>query len=217
MSAITMLRPPLLRGLRRQHYVTTAVDVPWKYVVRSHKGEGRSPDYKTMTLEEIAALPVIDHVAENSRLLFWITGPFLAIGAHVPIMRAYGFEPVAIWGVWVKPTKRAYGQGDFFKFIDDDSFKMNMGHTSRQNAEFVIEGRRGNPPSRLSKSVRQVIVEPVREHSRKPEKFFRNVEAYSPGPYLELFGRELRRNWTVRGDEREKFKNSDSGINKPAR
>jgi N6-adenosine-specific RNA methylase IME4 len=199
-------RPPLLRGLRRNHAVTVCVDVPWKYVVRSHKGAGRSPDYKTMTLEEIAALPVIDYVADDSRMLFWITGPFLAIAAHVPIMRAYGYEPTAIWGVWVKPTKRAYGQGDFFRFIDDDSFKMHMGHTSRQNAEFVVEGRRGSPPKRLSKSVRQVIVEPIREHSRKPEKFYRNVVAYSPGPYLELFAREPRKGWVCRGDEKDKFK-----------
>lgn len=198
--------PPLLRGLRRDHYRLGAIDVPWKYVVRSHKGLGRSADkkYRTMTLDEIAALPVGDYMARDSRILFWVTGPFFAAGAHLPIMRAWGFEPTSTWGVWIKPVLSRWRQGSLF--LDEQTyFRMGMGYTSRQNAEFVVEGRRGKPPARLSKKVRQVIVEPAREHSRKPEGFYQRAEEYAAGPRLELFARQRRPGWTCRGDEVDKF------------
>lgn len=197
--------PPLLHGLRRKHYVTTAVDVPWDYVTYSKKNQDRAPDYDVMNLDDIAALPVMDYVADNSRMLFWITGPFLAAGLHVPILDAWGFEPTAMWGVWIKPVE-AYYRNPHGVTLDDHLFKMGLGHTTRQNAEYVIEARRGDPPERRSKSIRQIIVEPAREHSRKPEKFYERAEAYSTGPFLELFGRQRRAGWTVRGNERDKFK-----------
>lgn len=194
----------LLDGLPYNHFAMVAADVPWNYDVWSKKGMDRSAEkhYRTMHLRNIARLNVVAHAAKDSHLLFWITGPFLAIGAHIPIMRAWGFEPTAIWGVWIKPTKGSWEQGALM--LDDTVWKMGMGHTSRQNAEFVVIGRRGDP-QRLSKKIRQVMTAPLREHSRKPEIFFKNAEAYGAGPRLELFGREQRSGWTVRGDESDKF------------
>lgn len=197
--------PRLLRGLRREWFACIAADVPWKFVVRSHKGHKRSPEkhYKTMTLEEIAALPVARHAAKDAFLMFWITGPHFAKGNHAPIMRAWGFEPVAVWGVWIKPSKKRFRQG--LMFFDDHQFFLGMGYTTRQNAEFVVLGRRGNP-KRLSKSVRQIMASPLRQHSRKPDEFFARAEQFCVGPRLELFGREQRKGWIVRGNEAHKFK-----------
>lgn len=205
-NATALTVPPLLRGLRRNYYRLVVADPPWEYKVRSAKGAGRSASnhYKTMPLDEIAALPVARYAAEDSRLLLWITGPFLAAGAHMQVAHGWGYEPVAIWGVWLKPTLRAYMHGQLF--LDDELFRMGLGHTTRQNAEYVVECRRGRPPPRLSKKVRQVFIEPRREHSRKPEKFYRNAEAYADGPRLELFARTPRPGWTCRGDEVGKFK-----------
>lgn len=198
--------PPLLRGLRRNHYPVVVADVPWHYEAWSGKGYGRSADhhYSTMSLADIAALPVGDYAAENSRCFFWTTGPMLAIGAHIRILRRWGFEPKAVFNVWLKPTHSAWDQGALF--LDHERlWKMGMGHTSRQNCEYVIEARRGKPPKRLVADVRQEIIEPAREHSRKPEKFYENVARYAAGPYLELFGRQQRKGWTVRGNEAQKF------------
>lgn len=194
----------LLDGLPKKHFACWAVDVPWKFVVRSKKGEQRSPErhYKTMTLEQIAALPVADYAADNSFMMFWVTGPHLAVGNHLPIMRTWGFEPTAIWGVWIKPSKKRFRQG--WMFFDDFNFFVGMGYTTRQNAEYVVVGRRGKP-QRISKSVRQVMASPLREHSRKPEEFYQNVEKFCIGPRIELFGREQRDGWEVRGDEANKF------------
>lgn len=194
----------MLDGLPHRHYAVIVADVPWAYKARSEKGQGRAPEkhYKTMALDEIRRLDVGAHAAEDCHLFFWVTGPFLAIGAHVDICRSWGFEPTAIWGVWLKPTKSKFHQGQFF--IDDTLWKMGLGKTSRQNAEFVVIGRKGSP-KRLSASVRQIMTEPLRKHSQKPEIFYKNVVKYAPGPYLELFGRQQRENWTVVGDEANKF------------
>ena len=40
-----------------------------------------------------------------------------------------------------------------------------------------------------------------REHSRKPDEQYGLIEACSPGPHLELFGRGTRPNWTVWGNQ----------------
>ena len=40
-----------------------------------------------------------------------------------------------------------------------------------------------------------------REHSRKPDEQCRVIEDCSPGPYLELFSRGVRKKWAVWGNE----------------
>ena len=194
----------MFEGLPYRHFRMVAADPPWAYRTRSAKGQGRSAEqhYATMSLEDIARLPVEAHCAKDCHLLLWVTGPFLAIGAHITIMRAWGFDPCALWAVWIKPTQARWDHGHLM--LDDTVWRMGMGHTSRQNAEFVVAGRRGRP-ERLSKKVRQIMTEPARQHSRKPEIFYQNAEAYAAGPRLELFGRQARKMWTVRGNEVEKF------------
>ena len=40
-----------------------------------------------------------------------------------------------------------------------------------------------------------------REHSRKPDEQYLLIESCSPGAYLELFGRGVRKDWTVWGNQ----------------
>ena len=42
------------------------------------------------------------------------------------------------------------------------------------------------------------------KHSRKPHAVAEKIEHTSPGPYIELFARQTRPNWTVWGDEIER-------------
>jgi N6-adenosine-specific RNA methylase IME4 len=60
-------------------------------------------------------------------------------------------------------------------------------------------------PRRLAKDVHEVILAPIREHSRKPDEAYRRVERYCAGPYLDLFSRESRTGWDAWGDELGKF------------
>jgi N6-adenosine-specific RNA methylase IME4 len=84
---------------------------------------------------------------------------------------------------------------------------MGLGKTSRKQTETCWLCRRGSP-KRLSAGVREVIISPMREHSRKPDEFYRRVEELCRGPRLDLFCRETRPGWVPYGDETGKF---DSG------
>lgn len=186
-------------------------DPNWRYKGwGSHKDtkNTRSPDrhYKTATIEQIMALPVADIAAKHSHLALWITGNLVVQGEHVRIMRAWGFKPSSVGWVWVKVNRSAW-QGRFFSGLDDmkDIF-MGLGKTTRQNAEFVMLGRRGSP-KRFDTGNRQVILAPRRQHSRKPDEFYDRARAYA-GPdarMVSLFSRQPREGWTVWGDEADKF------------
>ncbi len=178
-----------------------AADVPWRFASNSEANPGRNAmrHYSCMTLDKIKALPVADVAAKDAALFFWVTGPFLAIGAHIPIMKAWGFKPTATAFTWIKLNKSAPTL-----FLPDDDVFMGGGFTTRKNAEFVILGKRGKSV-REDAGIREVIHERIREHSRKPEEFYRRVERYGSGPRLDLFARAARPGWTVWGNEADKF------------
>jgi len=54
--------------------------------------------------------------------------------------------------------------------------------------------------------VRELIVAPRREHSRKPDEIYQRIEQLCSGPYLELFARQQWPGWVCVGDESERFR-----------
>jgi N6-adenosine-specific RNA methylase IME4 len=198
-----------MRGLRRGEFACILADPPWTYNVRSKKGLGRSADrhYPTMKLEDIKAMPVAKLAAPDAHLFLWVTGPCLAQGFEV--LNAWGFTYSALGFVWLKQNKRVSSRQLRLLPSYDSEFFFGQGHTTRQNAELVLLGRRGKP-KRNSKSVRQVVIAPLREHSRKPDEVHERIEAYCDGPRLELFARAPRDGWTVWGNETAKFKGARS-------
>lgn len=202
----------LLDGLPYQHFQCIMADLPWEFDHWSEAGEGRGAQrhYACMSIEQAARLPVLAHAAPDCHLFFWVTGPMLVAGRHFRIMRSWGFEPTAMAFVWVKLNSSWHPR--WMGFIDDAIAFMGLGHTTRQNAEYCLLGRRGTP-ERLSRSVRQIIMAPIREHSRKPDAAYERAESYCRGPRLDLFGRQSRPGWTVRGDEATKFdQESSAGV-----
>ena len=69
-------------------------DPPWRHVAWSEKGQNRAPvrHYKVQPLDWICSLPVEWCAAKNCMLMLWITGPHLARGDHLPVMKAWGFK-----------------------------------------------------------------------------------------------------------------------------
>jgi hypothetical protein len=53
--------------------------------------------------------------------------------------------------------------------------------------------------------VRQGIIAPRREHSRKPDDIHERIERLVAGPYLELFARTRREGWSSWGNEVDRF------------
>lgn len=178
--------------LPRHRFRCILADPPWRFKVWSNKGLGRSAEryYPTLTLDDIRSFPIADVAADDCWLFLWVTGPFLTIGAHVPLMTAWGFKPSGVMFTWAKRTENDLG------------WHFGLGYTSRHNAEFCLVARRGHP-KRLSRSIPELIVAPVSQHSRKPVEAHQRIEAFCPGPRLELFARKRRRGWTVFGNQLE--------------
>lgn len=85
-------------------------------------------------------------------------------------------------------------------FRDDADGAMGCGYWTRANTEPCLLATRGHP-KRLNADVRMAIIEPRREHSRKPDCVHDRIERLVDGPYLELFARRTRPRWRVWGNQ----------------
>lgn len=184
--------------IERGKYPVILADPPWDFKTYSKKGRDRSPEtrhYNVMNLDDIKRLPVSEIATKNSVLFLWVTWPFLLKG--VEVLQAWGFEYKTCGFVFAKKNKKA------------DSFFMGGGYYTRANTEPCLIGARGKN-TRLSASVRQLIVEPVRQHSRKPDRVVTDIEALLSGPYIELFARTESKGWDVWGNETDRFQEQSS-------
>lgn len=185
--------------LPKGHYGVILVDPPWAFKVRTAKGEGRSASqhYGVMDVKEMVRLPVLDLAAKDCVLFCWSTWPHLK--SALWLLSAWGFTYKTCGFDWMKAHA---GQMDMLR--DDVDASMGMGFWTRANTEPCLLATRGSP-KRLSAAVRQGIIEPRREHSRKPDCVHGRIEKLVAGPYLELFARAPRKNWDVWGNQTDKF------------
>jgi N6-adenosine-specific RNA methylase IME4 len=155
---------------------------------RWHQSIGRLSRYGTMTVDEIARLPVSKIVAPTAHLYLWVPNALLADGLHV--MRTWGFEYKTNI-VWHKRRK------------DGGSDGRGVGFYFRNVTELILFGVCGKHARTLAPARRQVnyVGTRKREHSRKPDEQYEIIESCSPGPRLELFARGARVGWEVWGDQ----------------
>lgn len=196
-------------GIPRKHFGVIAADPPWHFKSRTAlqvqnwtSRRDAEKHYAVMGPEDIMALPVSDIAARDCHLFLWTTGPCLPQAFDV--IKAWGFRYSAMAFTWVK-LKRSHNASQLrvVPLIAGD-LHTGLGLTTRKNAEFCLLARRGNC-KRISKSVREIILSPVREHSRKPDEFYDRVTQYAAGPYIELFARTSRDGWSTWGNEATKF------------
>lgn len=94
-------------------YRTIVADPPWPIADFPEWGEGTGTidtPYPTMSMDDIAALPVGKLAAPGAHLYLWTINDHLE--ATYGIARAWGFEPSAVL-VWCKPP-RGIGMGGVF-------------------------------------------------------------------------------------------------------
>lgn len=194
--------------LQRGHYGAILADPPWRFATwnkaTSVQKRGSKTTYfasvahySTMTTEEIEQLPVQDLAAPNCVLFMWIVWPMLKDA--LSLIEAWGFEYKTCGFCWVKADAR---QVDMFS--DAITPRMLMGYWTRANSEVCLLATRGKP-KRVNADVRQGVVEPIREHSRKPDCIHHRIERLVEGPYCELFARQARPGWECWGNETSKF------------
>jgi hypothetical protein len=135
--------PPLPKGPFR----VLVIDPPWAYDSRASDATHRAANpYPSMTVEQIAALPVARMAHEDCVLWLWTTN------AHLPhafgLLRGWGFEHKTVL-TWVKD-------------------RMGTGDWLRGQTEHCLLAVRGRPTVTLTNQT-TVIRGPLREHSRKPD------------------------------------------------
>lgn len=192
-------------GLPRRLFGAIVADPPWQFNSlwggRPVKTEGGYPSrsidahYDTMTIEQIAALPVGELAADDCVLFLWTCWPVLQ--KSLPVIEAWGFTYKTCAFSWMKADP-------YRLFADDKTPVAGLGYWTRANTEPCLLATRGRPKRRHA-DVRQGIIAPRREHSRKPDCVAERVQRLVSGPYLELFARAERPGWTCWGNEVGKF------------
>lgn len=186
-----------MTSLPDKKYKVIYADPPWSFKNYSKKGEDRNVNkhYGVMSLEDIKNLPVKTIADDDCVLLMWTTGPMLE--KSFGVIKEWGFKYKTIGFTWAKENMKS------------DGFFMGNGYWTRSNAELCLLATTGKP-KRINADVRQLLVEPRREHSRKPDVMYERIERLLDGPYIELFARTQYKDWDCWGLQTEKFKVEDT-------
>lgn len=176
---VKVYRPPEGR------YSVIAADPPWPFddqLDGSDEARGGLP-YPAMTVDQIAELKI--PADDDCVLWLWCTNTHLADGSVARVLKGWGFTPKSIL-TW-------------------DKCRMGAGRWLRGITEHCVIAVKGKPTVTLTNQT-TLISEPRREHSRKPEAFYRLVEELCPATTrLEMFARGPRDGWVTTGAEEDLF------------
>ena len=174
---------PELEGL----FDVVSVDPPWPYEgesknITSFDAVGRrvANPYPEMSIEDIKKIEM--PLMNDSVVLLWTTHKFLPDA----------FDILKEWNLEYKAT------------LVWNKEKIGMGAWFRMQCEFCLVGIKGKPYWNNT-TFRDILNEPRREHSRKPDSFFEMIEQITLGRRLEYFSREKRNGWEVFGNDINKF------------
>lgn len=160
--------------------------------------------YQTMTFPEMADLPVARLAAPDCALFMWSTSAQTANSFWLAAQWGFKFSSKAFCWAKLNPNVvENFNKEPSYPFCDTH-WSIGMGHGTRRNTEDCWLFMRGQP-KRLDRGVRELIVAPRREHSRKPDDAYARIERLVAGPYCELFSRTNRPGWSSWGNEAGKF------------
>lgn len=154
-------------------------DPPWPYQNQATRAATHN-HYPTMTIDQLRAEPVAALATDQAHLHLWTTNGFLV--EALSLIEAWGFLYKSCF-VWVKP-------------------QMGLGNYWRVSHELLLLGVRGNLAF-LDRGQRSWVEAPRTSHSRKPHLIREVIQEVSPGPFLELYGRQRFEGWTVYGNQIE--------------
>jgi N6-adenosine-specific RNA methylase IME4 len=157
------------------------IDPPWPYGTKyDPNGRRAANPYPEMSLSEIKAIKL--PASKDCILWLWTTHKFMR--HSFDILDVWGFRDVAIV-TWVKD-------------------RMGLGSWLRSQSEFCIMAVKGSPVVNLTNQT-TIINGAMREHSRKPEEFYKFVDSLCVGYKLDWFSRQQREGWVSFGNDTEKF------------
>ena len=176
-------------------FSTIVADPPWQFQNRTGKvapEHKRLSRYSTLSLQEIKDIPVQLAAQDTAHLYLWVPNALLREGLEV--MEAWGFKYKTNLA-WYKIRKDGGPDG------------RGVGFYFRNVTELILFGVRGKNVRTLKpgRSQPNIISTRKREHSRKPDEQYKIIESCSWGPYLEMFSRGNRKNWTCWGNQADNY------------
>ncbi len=177
-------------------YSTIVADPPWKVMAGplcgregfgDATGRSRPLAYPSMSVAQIAELPVGRIADANAHLYLWTINRY--VDEAFDVARDWGFQ----YSTLLTWAKNPMGKG--------------LGGAYGISTEFVLFCRRGKLRTKQDIGTtwfnwkRPYDSRGKPKHSAKPPEFQSMVETVSPGPYLELFARNGRPGWDSWGDE----------------
>jgi len=143
-----------------------------------------------MDIKDIQNLPVNSIADKNSILCMWATFPILP--NCIDLVKKWGFDYSTVLFTWIKTNKNT------------NSWFWGCGNYTRSNAEIVILGKKGSSPPRQSKSISQIIIAPIAQHSKKPNIVrTKIVKLFGNLPRIELFARTKIHGWDTWGNDKK--------------
>ena len=174
--------------MENKKYNIIYADPPWSFNFQKRNGlseEAKSKLYPTMSAKDIISLP-IKNIADDDCILFlWVMNSEIPLA--LKCIENWGFIYKTIGFTWVKTRKNTYHFGG--------------GNWTRSNPELCMIATKGKI-KRISASVKNLVISPLREHSRKPDEV-RNfiVQLVGDLPRVELFARQKTDGWDCWGNE----------------
>jgi N6-adenosine-specific RNA methylase IME4 len=190
-------RPWFFAPLVPMSYEVLSIDPPWRFRTWSECNQQKSASkhYSLMMTDDIEALPVGQVAQRDCLVLLWVTAPMLP----------QGLECLRRWGATYKSNMV------WRKTTASGKVRMGTGYWARSMHEQVLIGCIGKP--RKFSAFPSLFDGIAREHSRKPDEFFRLVEKHTVGlRRADVFSRESRPGWDTFGNETGKF---DGGSGEP--
>lgn len=163
-----------------------SIDPPWPYDLRYGRnrydpiGRKATSPYPEMPIEQLRH--ILLPAADDCVLWLWTTHSF--IRDAYDLLEQWGFEDKAML-TWVKD-------------------RIGLGTWLRSKSEFCILATKGKPVINLTNQS-TVLYAPRREHSRKPDEFYKLVDSLCVGRKLDFFSREVREGWAQMGNDTTKF------------
>ena len=178
-------------------YKIIYADPPWYFKSYSKKGENRNATrhYPCMVFDDLCNLPVGDIADVDCVLFLWVTDPFLE--KSFELIKRWGFTYKTVAFTWIKRNKSDRSD----RSDRSDGYFTGLGYWTRANPESCLLATKGHP-KRISRSVRQLVVDVRQEHSKKPDCVRdRIVQLMGDLPRIELFARQKTPGWDVWGNE----------------
>ena len=158
------------------------IDPPWNYGTKyDPNGRRVANPYPEMKQKELMELEI--PASDDCILFLWTTHKFIFNAKELLEHWGFKYRNILVW------NKEQIGMGNLF----------------RMQCEFCLIGIKGKPLLDNNHKHRDIISEKRREHSRKPEGFYKMVEELCVGRKLDYFSRDHRKDWEVFGNETNKF------------